>query len=232
MAGTTLAQFRTAISQKLGLNNDPSYDQPSIDIWVNQGIADVCARLRPNETSSTITMSAGTYDYTLSTTYLAISEVFGTDVTSSVNYHLNRVTPQEILDYRVGTQFLGAPPVRFYAVNGFNKLMVYPTPQAADTITVYGQVRPTALSASGDTNTDIPAEWQKTVEYYALAQGGQYLGDPNSQNGATYMALYEQELRKMKKAQRNMGGVRLAKATVGNWNGTRRPIGRPDQQWA
>lgn len=227
---TTLTQFWSIVSQQLGLNNNASFDQPLITRWVNEGILDVCARVRPNITSSTITLTAGTADYTLATTYLAINELYGTDVTSSVSYHLNRLSPQELMDYRIGTQFLGAPPVRFYALNGANLLMVYPTPQAADTITVYGQARPTMLAASGDTNTDIPAEWQHTVEYYACWKAGLYQNDAASQNGQVFRAMYEAEIVKMRKAMQHLGGRRMSKAVVGNWAGTRRPIGRPDQQ--
>lgn len=231
--GLTLTQFRAAVAANVGLNNSatPPGDQTNIDRWLNDGIAEICARARCNVQVFTTTFTANDYDYTLSASLLAINEVYVTDASNSVRYRLVRCSPQEILNYRVGTQFVGAPPVRFYAVDGFRLLMVYPTPTAADTLTIYGVPRPTALSAGSDTNTDIPDEWQNAIEYYATWQAARFINDAASQNGATWKAMYEETLRDLKKAANKMGGRRMSKAVVGNLYGDRRPIGRPDQTY-
>lgn len=41
---TTLAQYRSAISSKLGLENTTAADQGFIDLWVNEGVTDVMIR--------------------------------------------------------------------------------------------------------------------------------------------------------------------------------------------
>lgn len=224
-----LSDFRLRISAKLGLNNDPAFDQPLLDSWVNEAVSEVLTRSRVNVSVATVTFTPGSYDYILPTQILALDEVYVTDVTSSLFYRMNRVSPQEILNYRIGTQFQGAPPVRFYALSGTSLLMVYPTPLQADTLTLYYVPRPATLAASGDTPSDIPVEWHKCIEYYGLWQGGQYVNDSPSQNGAAFEAMYEAELAKLKRAALHRGGRRLSPAVVGR-SAQRFPIGQPSQQ--
>ena len=232
---TTLAGFRTAVTAKLGLDNTASsFDQGLIDGWVNDGVTHICARIRPHIISETFTLTAGKYDYSfktdLSVNVLAINECFITDFSSSVWYKLNRQTPQQILDLRVGTQFQGSPPVRWYAVNGFDTLMVYPTPIAADVFTIYYQPVPAVLAATGDTPSDIPAEYHKAVEYYALSEAGAYINDAPSQNGALFHQMYLAELIELRKSLRQRGGLKLAPAVVGRRRHHIGSIGQPSQQ--
>lgn len=228
---TTLTQYRAAVSANVGLNNSstPPGDQTNLDAWINGGVSDICVRTRCNTRVFTTTLTSGSYDYTIGTGIVAINEVFLTDASNSVRSRLRRVSPQEILDYRVGTQFAGAPPVAFYALDGYNLLMVYPTPTGADTITIYGTGRPATLTAGSDTPSEVPVEWQELVEFYASWRAGMFINDAASQNGATWLKLYEDGLKQMRRAMLHMGGRRLSKAVVGNWGGNR-PIGRPDQQ--
>lgn len=235
---TTLGTFLSTVSANLGLDNSgtigssPTADQTLMIAWVNEGITDVVSRTKCNVASATLTLTANYYDYTMNTAILALDECYNQDVSQSIYYRLQRVTPEQIINYRVGNQFINAPPVRWYALSGANLLMVYPTPQQADILTFYYVPRPTALAASSDTTSSIPAEWQKAVEYYACWQAGKYMNDSASQNGQTFMALYERELTLLKKAMRSLGGRKLAPAVVGVRSGSRNwPIGEPSQQW-
>lgn len=227
---STLTDFRAAVSAKIGLENTSGGDQPLIDGWVNEGVVEVIVRSRCKVSTTTLSLVAGTSDYTLATTILAMNEIYNTDASSSVLYRMNRVSPDQIINFRVGTQNQGAPPVRFYALNGASLLMVYPTPAAADVLTFYYVPRPATLSTGSDTPSDIPAEWHKTVEYYACWQAGQFSNDGASQNGNLYRALYEDELRKFIKAARQRGGRKMSPAVVGRKLGSRYPIGQPSQQ--
>ena len=232
---TNLAGFRTAVTAKLGLDNTAaSFDQGLIDGWVNDGVKHVCSQVRPNIKSTTATLTAGKYDYSMATDLsvnaLAINEVYSQDFSSTVWYQLHRQTPQQILNLRVGTQFQGSPPVRWYAVNGFDTLMVYPTPIAADVLTIYYQPVPAVLALTGDSPTDIPSEYHKTVEFYALAEAGAYINDAPSQNGQAFRLLYQQELILLKKSFRQRGGLTLAPAVVGRHGHRRHFIGQPSQQ--
>lgn len=225
----TLTDFRLRISAKLGLDNSVAGDQGLIDSWVNEGVAEVLTRSRVNVAVATMALTSGSYDYTLPTQILALDEIFITDSVSSVLYRMNRLSPQEILDKRIGSQLQGAPPTRFYALSGTSLLMVFPTPAAADTLTLYYVPRPATLTAGSDTPSDIPAEWQKVVEYYGCWQAGQYINDAPSQQGNTFRALYEDELAKLKKAALHRGGRSLSPAVVGRRLGQSRFLGQPSQ---
>lgn len=235
---TTLGTFLTQISSNIGLDNSgtigssPTKDQTLMIGWVNEAIVDVVSRTKCNVGVATLTLTAGSYDYTLDTNILALDECYNQDVSQSVYYRLQRVTAEQVINYRVGNQFINAPPVRWYALSGANLLMLYPTPTSADVLTFYYVPRPNALAASSDTNSQIPAEWQKAVEYYGCWQAGKYMNDSASKNGADFMQLYEAELVKLKKAMRSLGGRKLAPAVVGSRSGGRQwPIGEPSQQF-
>lgn len=225
----TLTNFRTVVSAKLGLENTVAGDQPLIDGWLNEGIAEVLTRSRVNVAVATMALTVGSSDYTLPTQILALDEIYVTDASTSILSRMLRVSPQEILNMRIATQQQGAPPVRWYAQSGSSLLMVFPTPATADTLSIYYVPRPTALSAGSDTPSDVPSEWHKAIEYYALFQGGQYINDSASQNGAMYRALYEDELKKLKTAALHRGGRKLSPAVVGR-RGSRSPVGQPSQQ--
>lgn len=235
---TTLGTFLSIVSANLGLNNSgtigssPTADQTLMIRWVNEGIADVVSRTKCNVATADCTLTPGAYDYNLDTAILALDECYNRDAQQDNYYRLSRVAPEQIINFRVGTQWTDSPPVRWYALSGANLLMLYPTPVAADILTFYYVPRPTALAASSDVTNAIPAEWQKAVEYYACWQAGKYMNDSPSQNGGLFMALYEKELVLLKKAMRSLGGRKLSPAVVGRRNGGRNyPIGEPSQQW-
>lgn len=224
----TLTDFRLRISAKLGLDNTVAGDQGLIDSWVNEGVAEVLTRSRVNVAVGTMAMTANTFDYTLPSTILAIDEVFITDI-AGTKYSMYRKSPLELLQMRIGGTG-GTPPVRFYALNGTSLLMVYPTPVAADVISIYYVPRPATLSAGSDTPSDIPSEWQKAVEYYGLWQGAQYIDDGASQQGEMFRKLYEDELAKLKRAAIHRGGRKLSPAVVGRRGGRTTLLGSPSQQ--
>lgn len=223
----TLTDFRLRICAKLGLDNTVGGDQPLVDSWINEAVSETLTRIRTNVTVSTMALTNGTFDYTLPTQLLAIEEIYVTPATGTEQYMLYRKSPLEILQMRIGGSG-GTPPVRFFALNGASLLMVFPTPNAADTLTVYGVSRPATLTAGSDTPSEIPVEWHKTIEYYGCWQAGQYANDGASQNGEAYRKLYEDELTKFKKAARQRGGRKMSPAVVGR--GRMRVIGTPSQQ--
>jgi len=167
---------------------------------------------------------AGSSDYTIDPTMIAINEVYL--ATSDQTYRIERVSPQEILDYRIGSQGQTSSPVQCYAVNGGDRLMIYPAPVEGDSLFVYFVKRPLPLVADTDTPNDLPWEWQKVIEYFMLFQAGQYINDKYSENGSSYRTLYREELGRMKRAALHRGGRRLSPAVVGH---RRRFVGSPSQ---
>jgi hypothetical protein len=225
----TLQDFRTNITAQLGLDAIGNSDQTFVDGWVNEGVVEVMQRCRINVVSGTLILVAAQFDYTLSTTILALEEMFVTPVGQTQAYLMYRKTPGEIIQMRVGASG-GTPPVRFYALNGATTLMVYPTPTAADVITYYNVPRPATLSSPADTPSDIPVEWHKAIEYYGCFRAAQYTDNSSSQMGQMWQKLYEAELIAIKKAMRQRGGRKLSPAVVGRYPGRVSLIGSPSQQ--
>ena len=217
--------FRLSVSSKLGLDNTVAGDQTLIDQWINEGVADVLVRSRVKIAVGTMTLTAQSGDYVFPTGILAIEDVYLTS--GGTQYSMNRVSPIELLDMRRNS--VAVSPSQFYALNGSSLLMLYPTPDnSVDQITIYYVARPVTLSAGTDTPSDIPTEFHKAVEYYALSQAADYSDDSMSQDGARYTAMYETVLKTLKKAALQKGGRRLSPAVVGHKR--RRAYGRPDQQ--
>jgi hypothetical protein len=214
----TLANFRTRISAKLGLDNTASSSEQSlIDSWVNEGVNDVLMETQVYVTESTSALTNGQGDYTLDPNILAIKDIFVTS--GSVQYILSHVSPDEIIQRRSATSTTSGP-ARLYAINGANNIMLYPAPSTGDTLTFWYVPRPTALSTGTDDPSDsahggIPTEWHKAIELYALWQGGDYADDDSSQQGERYHQAYEMWLKRVKKERSYKGGRLLGSITPG-----------------
>lgn len=224
----TLAQFRTRISQKIGLDNSAaSTEQVLVDSWVNEGILDLLMETQVYVTEASATLTAGAGDYLLDSNILEIKDVFCTS--QAVNYILDHVSPDEIIQRRSATN-IPTGPARLYAVNGANNLMIYPSPQTGDSLTFWYVPRPTALANPGDDPSSaalggIPTEWHKAIELYALWQAGDYADDDTSQQGERYRTAYEAWLKRVKKERSYKGGRRLGAITPGR---RRRPFAPHD----
>ncbi len=206
----TLTTFRAAVAHKIGsLSASDSNDQALIDEWVNQGVTDVMLRTGIKVVADTVSLSAGVGDYTLDTDILAIREMVVTS--AGDDYNLTQVTPHEIRRWRRGLSGTGSPVYR-YAVEGANLLMVYPTPSSADVLTVYYVPRPATLTSGSDSPTEIPTEFHKAVEYYALAEAADWDDDSSSAQGQRYWDMYEREIGKAKRSKLTRGGARLPTA--------------------
>lgn len=159
-------------------------------------------------------MTAGTDDYTLDTAILLVKEAFST--AAGENGRLTQVSPSELLEMRMagGTATSGA--AMYYAVNGANLFMVYPTPaSSADTVTFYYVPRPTTLASGADIPSEIPAEHHPAIEFYALWRLASYDDDQSSGQGERYREQYSEWVRKARKYISMKGNVRLPRATVG-----------------
>ncbi len=167
-------------------------------------------RTRCNVTSGTISLSAGVSDYANAVTAMEILNVFTTS--SSQKYPLTHVDTQTLLDMRNST--FQSSPIRWYAYNGFDLFMIYPTPALADTVTLYYVPYPTALSASSDSPVDIPAEYHPAVEYYAFYRAATFSDDTSSQMGQQYLQQYELWIRRLKKRIALAGGRKLPRARI------------------
>ncbi len=206
----TLGTLRNVISSKIGL--DATNDQALMDEWINQGVLDVMVRTRCTVSPATLSLSAGVVDYELDPDILRL-----TDVRTASNIQLSPKSPDQLRDLR-RSAYTGAG--RYYALDGANLFMVYPTPAAGDTITFYYIPRPATLLVTNDSPDEIPSEFHKLVEWYALAEAADYDDDGSSGIGSQYLGRYEKGIAEAKAAITRKGG-RLAPSVPGRSRTTR-----------
>lgn len=213
----TLATLRNVVAQKIGLTNDVAADQPLIDEWINQGITDFLLQTGCKVISATMTLTAGSNDYSLSTDILLMKDLY---LTSGGNtYGLTEVTVPQMIELRRRSATTNSP-VLYYAVAGGNLFMVYPTPSSADVVTLWYVPRPAVLSDPALTPAEIPAEYHKAVEFYALAEAADYDDDTTSAQGQRYREEYDKWVFKARKHLNRKGNVRAPKIVVGPaWSG-------------
>jgi hypothetical protein len=222
----TLALFRTRVSAKTGLDNTASSaEQVLMDSWINEGVIETLLALKCYVISATMATSVGAADYQLDAGILDIQDILVADVSSQA-WSMQHVDPDEILYMRRVTVATSAPP-RFYALNGANMLMVYPTPSEVDTFTIYYVPRPTALANPTDdpstaTLGGIPSEYHKLVEWWALSEAGDFADDASAQQGMTYLQKFNAKVKDYRRRQLMKGG-RLPRKLPGN--STRAMIG-------
>lgn len=221
-----LLQLRRQVQLRLGLDRTASSDEETlVDEWLNRAVIDVLLRTRCNVNCGDLTLTANEWKYTLPTTALAIQDITCTSATDGTTNSLIRTSPTEILRMRNQTTSTGTR-VGWYALNGSDLLMVYPTPAAADNLEIYYVPRPTAMSATGnDPSTEtyggIPSEYHQAIELYALGEAAAYTDHAPSQNGARFKAEYQGWLLQIRRAMRHRGGRNIGRAVVG---GGRPPV--------
>lgn len=230
----TLADFRTRVSRKLGLTNEAGHDElAAIDSWCNEAVDQILLKTGCYVTTTTLALSANTKDYQLATGILDIQRVIDAD-----NVPLEEVAPDEIFDLRRAASTTSSTVGLRYAVDGANLFMVYPTPSAAATLTLYYVPRPTVMSAAthdpssvSPTNYGgIPTEFHKLIELYALAEGSDYDDDQTAEQGQRYRALFDRGIAEMRRHLSLKGSRKLPRARIGGTR--RRPIASdPSADW-
>lgn len=216
-----LAQFRTAVSREIGLDNNASTEQPIIDDAVNAGVMRVLEDTKCYVNESNMTgFDGSSTDFTIDANVFEIVDLFSTSGGS--NYKLERISVNELIDRKRLGLTVNAPTM-VYAVNGENMIQFWPAPAASDTMTVYYVPKPTALSASGDdpsstANGGVPAYFHQAIKYWAFAECASYDDDQSSAQGQRYIQMYQQEILRLRKHMRRRGGNRNQRAKVNDVN--------------
>lgn len=229
----TLASFRTAVINKIGsFSASDASDLADIDRYINEGVVRVLTDSACSVSSATVTPGANA-DYTLPSTVLNITEAYFTS--GSYVQELVRVSPQEILDLRRNSTATSAA-TSFFALQGHNLVMFWPTPGASDTLTYYYVPKPTALSVSShDTSSftygGLPVYAEKAVEMYACAEAADQDDDQSSSQGTRYRDLYDKEIVRVKKIMRRALTGRQARYRPANLRTRLRPHDNSADWW-
>lgn len=213
--GLTLADIRSRVANAIGLDNtNGGLEQGLIDSWTNEACLDFLERTKAKVEQAQMTLTSGQGDYELPSGVLVMNQLELTTASDGQLLLLEPIEPAELLWRR---RYAGAEPVRYYAMQGDNLLMLYPTPQGADTLNMYYVPVPGSLVNSTDplTNAGIAPKWHAIIELYVKAKAGEFNDDSSSQNGATYLQQYEAEVRKARGRIRRAQGRRRPPAVPG-----------------
>jgi hypothetical protein len=192
---STFADLKSSVITKLRL--DATNDAAKVSDWLNQVYADVCVETEASIATTTLNMVAGTSSYTLPTAVMRIKSMYVTPVNGAQLWPLRQTTLDYILRRRVsggGLSTATGSPTE-YALLGLTKLEVYPTPSAADVVTIYHVALPTALSSAGDIPI-LQEPWgSKLLEYGACAEAADWKGDPSEQEYRQLFEVWKQKFR-------------------------------------
>lgn len=213
---STFLELKTEVAEEIGSINVTT-DATKLGRELNRGVRRVL-RQPPYVyvTSQTITPGA-TADYSLAATILVLTDAYFTS--TPTNYPLERVSLADILRLREASQVV-AGPTRYYALVGSNKLAFYPTPGAADTITVYYVPVPTAMSGDAHDPSDatyggIPVDYHDLIARYAMARMASFADDASAAQGSRYWEEFNNGISDMKRELHRRGGRKLPRARLG-----------------
>jgi hypothetical protein len=214
---TTLSDIWSAVSNRVGnLDSTVAADQVRMTRWANESIVDLLMRTRCNVTKADAPLTIGVDDYDLDTDILMATNASTTSAGSS--WPVEHIDPAEMITLRTSNTSVSSP-IQYYSVLGANRLMVYPTPSAAEVLTIYYVPRPTAMSVSSDqpansTYGNIPTEYVKAIEFYVCAEAADDDDDSTSAQGQRYREMYEMILRRSRSLARQKFGPYNARAMV------------------
>lgn len=229
----TLAQFRTRVTSKIGLDNTGAgAEQSLVDSWVNEGIIDVLLATGCNVDSASVVPGASA-DYALAASVLGIIDMYATS--GGTNSRLEQLSVPDMIEMRLGDATGTSGPTTYYALAGADLVLFYPTPGAADSFTMYFVPKPTALSGSADDPSSaslggLRTEFHKAVEFYALAEAADYDDDSSSAQGSRYRERYQEELRKIRRTLNLLGRYKQPPARLPTQRRRRVPRYN-DQSW-
>lgn len=214
----TLAEIRSRVSAKLGFDTTAAgAEEVLIDGWANEAVLQILLETKVYIQAGTFSLSANTAEYDIqknNTSILLIDQFV-----DSNSIPLIRVQEADIFDLRRASA-VASSGQRRWALFGAGLLSIWPTPSAAETLTMYYVARPTAMSSgthdpASQTYGGIPSEYHKAIEFYCLWQGADYDDDSTSAQGDRYFGQYQLWLSKIRKDMKIKGGRRQPRAKVG-----------------
>jgi len=174
---STYADIQQAVIEKATL--DPVLDLPKTKDWINQVYFQAAVETEAISGEATMPLTSGSASYALPAAVARIRQMAVQPSGSTVfNAPLVLTTLDEILQRRQSGQQGSYPQATHYTLVGINGLELWPTPAATDVITIYYVSYPTALSAGTDVPVFEEPYASKILEYGALAEAGDFKGDP------------------------------------------------------
>jgi hypothetical protein len=218
----TLLDAINRASRTLGISAAASGAERQLAIdWYNEAVDQFLVETKMVWTPVSMTTTAGTGDYTLDTSIIAMKDLSYVP-SGQQGWLMIPVDETEITQRRLLQSAVAMAPQR-YALAGSNTLMVWPTPTSSlDTINgLYVAHAASAMSADAHSPDSavyggIPVEWHPTLLWYVFWQAAMLTNDIMSSAGQNYEAAWEKGLQRAKIRQTKKLGTRVAKARPGH----------------
>lgn len=219
---STLAELQVEVAEQIGSINVTD-DATKINRYLNRGVRHVLRNTKCFVASTTATPGASA-NYSLAAGVLEVVDMYFTVGNDAAL--LTRVSVPEINQMRA---YSGSAvgPASYYALAGNNLVMFYPTPAAADVLTMIYVPAPTAMSSashdpSNATYGGVPEDYHELIALYACWWLAMYDDDASSQNGRDYKALLDIGLNRAKRELAEKGGTVQAGMVRGPLRASRR----------
>jgi hypothetical protein len=163
--------------------------------WVNQAYAELCSLAKLYESSANSSaLTAGDSSVTIPSTLVTLEFVVVTS--GGVTYKpMEQIPFEELLRKRAfssGDNPINSVPTHF--ARRYDKIEFWPDAAGGETLTFYGDLLPTALSADAD-EPIIPEPYRKAIEYGACEQTAEFKRDQEAlQFFAAKYANWQQKL--------------------------------------
>ena len=211
-----LGQLAARVSAVASINNDSgSEEQGLLYAWANEGVREVLLKTHCYVEIGDALVTAGVGDYRLDVDMLAI--VDKTLTSSNQQSTFEQINSADLLLMRRTT---GSSPARYFALLGHDLLMIYPTPDLADTVRYFFVPLPTEMTLTTHDPSQspyggIPVWGHKAIEHYMLMQAYQKDGTRSGQAELRQEQLFDKECAKITHFMRGKGGRTLSAARLG-----------------
>src|SRR5215831_3303153 len=180
------------VASEIGMSSTTGTAERSlIDYWLNEAVVDFLTKTKCYVKRFGMNMAAGVGDYDLPSLILSMKSLAVLPDGGQTVTFLEPVSGRDLLIKRLAaTSAVGAGPPGYYALEGWNLLMVYPVAASANDVLMGTYVpRPVTMSADAHdpatpTYGGIPAEYHPALANYGKYKAASYDDDSSSRAAA------------------------------------------------
>ena len=170
----TLSEFIFRVTRKSALDDANTDEHNQLVLWANDAVQEILMDTHCVIETASTALTVGVNLYTIDPSVLAIANAYL--VSANQNYEVEIVQLEQL---RLHQRFEGTSPVQLMAIQG-DRLYIYPTPDAADTIIwdyVPKPIQPLVNPSDDPTNANygrLPDNAMLALEYYGIWQAAEY----------------------------------------------------------
>ncbi|MEE8398567.1 MAG: hypothetical protein V3S89_06150 [Desulfobacterales bacterium] len=165
-----------------------TWNDTQLLVWLNDGQVDIAVRGRPLSSSVSVSLTADTYEYSVTGNWFGITDVVYIN-SDSIRKGLIRSDPAS-----VGHENSVAEPAFYYEYA--DSVGVFPTLSSVttETVVVYRTMRPTDVAAGAA--VEVPLGYDRALTYYIVGQA--QAKDQQFAKSKFYMDQYHAELDRLR----------------------------------